>query len=160
MLFRKSQLRERCRSCSQFLHHHAQQKMGICIDCARKQIEDIKTNRRIRTIIGLLLASTFLTLIMSLTANNVDSILTILWVEEIALIALVLFLLPFARLIRLGSNGGYMDEDGFNEAGFVAIIEFAISAFTGPFFFIHGIIRMKKLSNYIKNHDDNKDLGG
>ena len=159
MPFRKRYLRERCAKCSCFLHHQGQKEMGICVDCAKKELEKIIDSRRIRTLIGLVLASMFFALLLSLNANNFDNALTELSIGVQALAIFGCFLFPFARFVSLddllpmSTNSFFGGNDGCT-----AVIEFLISAFTGPIFFVHGLFKIQRLSNYINNPSHNDCL--
>jgi len=152
MPFRKRSLRERCTDCSKFLHHQEQKEIGICTDCVKKEIKRLKTSHLIRALIGLIIASIFLALVATLNVINFRNTLTALSATGQALVALGCFLFPFARLIKIrhlveGPRTHVIDEEEFNEAGFLAAMEFFISAFTGPIFFVHGLYRIGKLSS-------------
>jgi len=156
MPFRKRYLRERCAECSSFLYQQGQKKMGVCTNCAKKELDKIKNSRRIRTLIGLVLASVFLSVMLSLNANNFDNALTELSTGMQVLTVLGCFLFPFAKFVSMEDifpTGSSLGD--FEEAGFIAVIEFLISAFTGPIFFIHGLYKIRKLSSYINSQAHN-----
>ena len=159
MLFRKKELPEICRDCPKVLEPN-QKIIGICIACAQSQRSSILRSYKIKTIIGLLLVSVFLGILFSLSANNFDNIITNLPINTRITIVIICLMLPFGQLVSLehalgGSRTVFIDENRnevvAGESFLLVATEFLMFFITGPFFFLHGIYTMIKLSNYIKN---------
>jgi len=192
-MFRKK-TSERCEYCRKFLSKN-QISTGICPDCAEKVISGIWQSIKIRTVIGILFVTAVFILIHYMRINSFEygtaplnvmrvpvfwgyltyNVRTFNWivnsspVEQIHL-ALLCFLIPFAKRVRFGVGAFYtfstkhMEKThasdhpyfisattargGADRAGLL-ICELFLSAVSGPFFFIHRIYMINRLSAYV-----------
>jgi len=100
MLFRKRTLPEICRYCSKFLKQE-QRIIDICTDCAKKSRDSVQKSFKIRTLIGLLLASIFLAVLSSFNVNNFDNVITSLSANLQIAIMVACFYLSFGEFVSL-----------------------------------------------------------
>jgi len=152
-MFRKKKISERCSECSKFLSaEQLQVGMGICTDCAEKLVANIKRNLKIRAMIGLLLVSVVFIVIQHFRANFAPNAISELSVPILVIIALMCFLFPFFKYVKLEeifeSHSAVVVLE--ERLGFI-IIESMFTVISGPFFFVSRLYQIRKLSKYINN---------